>query len=296
MSLFDRLVHIRNNYIQDLYDSNFTLEPSFWNNSWTPSFYFSEEDNPHYYRDSPFKRIYINKNEEPKQFKSSITIPIHFYDEADKTNVKIEHPKPERINTPKSVLIENDNTQKNNYELDDNGEIDLTKLNLPEDIEQQKEIERMYERMELYSLAEKTKIKGDGNCQFSAAADQLFNDPNKYHEVRRLVVKWLRNNPNFKIDSETQLIDFLEKDIYNSWEEYCDNMSKNGQWGDQITLYAISQLFNARIVILSSVKVYNGQSLITIEPRNKPSDTKIKTLLIGHWHERHFISLKFSNT
>eukprot|EP01126_Amoeba_proteus_P067540 TRINITY_DN9999_c0_g2_i2.p1 TRINITY_DN9999_c0_g2~~TRINITY_DN9999_c0_g2_i2.p1 ORF type:complete len:189 (-),score=34.23 TRINITY_DN9999_c0_g2_i2:531-1031(-) len=34
----------------------------------------------------------------------------------------------------------------------------------------------LQERLNLYGFKEKTKIMGDGNCQFAAIADQLFND------------------------------------------------------------------------------------------------------------------------
>jgi len=41
------------------------------------------------------------------------------------------------------------------------------------------------DRLSLYGLKEKTRIKGDGNCQFSSVADQLFDDPDRHPEVRK---------------------------------------------------------------------------------------------------------------
>lgn len=40
------------------------------------------------------------------------------------------------------------------------------------------------ERLSLYGLKEKTKISGDGNCQFASVADQLFSDISKATKVR----------------------------------------------------------------------------------------------------------------
>jgi hypothetical protein len=49
-------------------------------------------------------------------------------------------------------------------------------------------------RLRKYGLCER-KIKGDGNCQFRAVADQLYRD-NKFHlDVRRIAVHQLRSNP-----------------------------------------------------------------------------------------------------
>lgn len=44
------------------------------------------------------------------------------------------------------------------------------------------------------------------------------------------------------------------------WEEYCEQMSRDGCWGDHLTLLAISELFGAVVSIMSSVE---GDNFIT---------------------------------
>ncbi len=63
-----------------------------------------------------------------------------------------------------------------------------------------------------------------------------------------------------------------------SWSAYCDEMSRDGIWGDHLTLVAIAEVFGARIRIVSSVE---GDNYITeIDP------TVLKTqkmILISHY-------------
>jgi hypothetical protein len=49
-------------------------------------------------------------------------------------------------------------------------------------------------RLRKYNLCER-KIKGDGNCQFRAVADQLYRDSKFHLDVRRIAVHQLRSNP-----------------------------------------------------------------------------------------------------
>lgn len=48
-------------------------------------------------------------------------------------------------------------------------------------------------RLKRYGLCER-KIKGDGNCQFRAVADQLYRDSKFHLDVRRIAVHQLRSN------------------------------------------------------------------------------------------------------
>ncbi|XP_042010942.1 OVARIAN TUMOR DOMAIN-containing deubiquitinating enzyme 11-like isoform X3 [Salvia splendens] len=48
--------------------------------------------------------------------------------------------------------------------------------------------ERLAQRPATYSLAE-MQIEGDGNCQFRALADQLFQNPDYHKFVRKQVIK-----------------------------------------------------------------------------------------------------------
>jgi len=112
---------------------------------------------------------------------------------------------------------------------------------------------RMESNLEMYGFREK-EIRGDGNCQFRALADQLFGDEERHNEVRLKIVDWLRKNKDFEVDEGTKIFDFLDLEEYSSWNEYCDEMSRNGAWGDQFTLVAGAEVFQVNIHILSSIR------------------------------------------
>lgn len=44
------------------------------------------------------------------------------------------------------------------------------------------------DRLKIYGLKEKTKIAGDGNCQFAAVADQLYGDISYAPKIRLVVI------------------------------------------------------------------------------------------------------------
>jgi len=148
---------------------------------------------------------------------------------------------------------------------------------------------RMRDRLKEYGFAEK-EVQGDGNCQFRAIADQVYGDESKHREVRRDITDWLAANPHYSIDQDgTKLSDFLETDRYPSWKTYCSLMSKDGYWGDQMTLMAACELYKANVYILSSVETPGGTTPITkLEPRSSPSQRKIHLSL---WHEKHYNSM-----
>jgi len=142
------------------------------------------------------------------------------------------------------------------------------------------------QRLQLYGLKEKTQILGDGNCQFAAIADQIYGDPKYAPKVREVSVAWLRKHPDFKLRNGATIKDFLQVEFFPTWEDYCDYMASPGMWGDHLTLTAISELYNTRIFILSSVE--GADPCTTIVP-SKWSEGK--TIYLSHLHELHYGSL-----
>lgn len=165
------------------------------------------------------------------------------------------------------------------------------------------------ERMELLGLKEKTPIEGDGNCQFASICDQLFDDPSRHPQLRELIVEWLRKNPDFRLKNGSRLRDFLETDRYENWDLYCDDMAHNGVWGDNLTLFAASNMLDLKIVVISTVDTNaasNPFGVTIIEPtENGISDIDVaspeslremirteKPILLSHIHEFHYSSLQ----
>jgi len=165
------------------------------------------------------------------------------------------------------------------------------------------------ERIELLGLKEKTPIEGDGNCQFASICDQLFDDPSRHPQLRELIVEWLRKNPDFRLENGSRLRDFLETDRYENWDLYCDDMAHKGVWGDNLTLFAASNMLDLKIVVVSTVDTNaasNPFGVTIIEPtENGISDidiaspeslremiTREKPILLSHIHEFHYSSLQ----
>ncbi|KFK25434.1 hypothetical protein AALP_AA8G114800 [Arabis alpina] len=111
---------------------------------------------------------------------------------------------------------------------------------------------RLQARLEWEGYSE-TKVKGDGNCQFSALADQLFNSSDLHEKVREQIVKQLKYNPkSYKALIETSKK--RTKNVPRDFSEYVKNMSRNGEWGDEVTLQAAADTFEVKIQVVTSFK------------------------------------------
>eukprot|EP00026_Physarum_polycephalum_P011271 Phypoly_transcript_11478.p1 GENE.Phypoly_transcript_11478~~Phypoly_transcript_11478.p1 ORF type:complete len:280 (+),score=21.29 Phypoly_transcript_11478:126-965(+) len=148
---------------------------------------------------------------------------------------------------------------------------------------------RMKERLEKHGFIE-APVVPDGNCQMRALADQIHGDENYHADVRSKIIAWLSKNEKFPIDdSGSTLGDFIDRDHYPRWSSYVIYMSRNGSWGDHITLVAAAEVYGVQISIISNVDDGGaGQYMTTITPRSqKPT----KTVNLSHWHELHYNSL-----
>ena len=129
------------------------------------------------------------------------------------------------------------------------------------------------QRLKAYGLQEKT-IKGDGNCQFRSLADQLFGTPDRHVEVRRMVIAQLtRNSDDYSV--------FVPDD----YSDYVRKMSKDGEWGDHLTLQAASDVYGRRICVLST---YEKNFLIEITPKSRRHP---RVLWLSFWAEVHYNSI-----
>ena len=129
------------------------------------------------------------------------------------------------------------------------------------------------QRLKAYGLQEKT-IKGDGNCQFRSLSDQLFGTPDRHVEVRRMVIAQLmRNADDYSV--------FVPDD----YSDYVRKMSKDGEWGDHLTLQAASDVYGRRICVLST---YEKNFLIEITPKNMRNP---RVLWLSFWAEVHYNSI-----
>ena len=144
--------------------------------------------------------------------------------------------------------------------------------------------ERLTKRLEEYGLRWKD-VPGDGNCQFYALSDQIYGDFNHAKEIRTRAADWLRKNSD-KLVGGTPLRFFV---YATTWEEFCNNAAKEGTWGDHLTLMAVANVYNVKILIVSSIA--DDNYITEISPDRKESAPPPKQVILSHFAEYHYGSV-----
>jgi len=83
-------------------------------------------------------------------------------------------------------------------------------------------------------------MASDGNCLFRAIGDQVYGDSNKYQSLRDSVVTYMKQH-------EEYFTSFIEDD--ESFDDYVEKMSNDGEWGSQIEIVILSRLLIIDIVV-----------------------------------------------
>ncbi|PIN03362.1 OTU (ovarian tumor)-like cysteine protease [Handroanthus impetiginosus] len=133
--------------------------------------------------------------------------------------------------------------------------------------------ERLLNRLQLYDLVE-LKILGDGNCQFRSLSDQIYRSAEHHKFVREQVVNQLKLRA-----------DLYENYVPMAYNDYLQKMSKNGEWGDHITLQAASDWFGVKIFVITSFK---DTCYIEILPQIQKSN---RIIFLSFWAEVHYNSI-----
>jgi hypothetical protein len=144
--------------------------------------------------------------------------------------------------------------------------------------------ERLNQRLELFQMRETREIPGDGNCQMYSMSDQLWKSLDHHRVVRMDIVSWLRKNCELELPNGAKLKDFVHG---MTWESYCDGMAKDGTWGDHLTLIAASELYAARIMIISST-VDEASFITEIVPTTQAVQ---RSIFLCHYAEFHYSSI-----
>ena len=143
-------------------------------------------------------------------------------------------------------------------------------------------------------------MRGDGNCQFRALADQLFGDQERHAECRAVCMNQLRaESEHYRVSSfyfhrrvssltnkvsrlfyshtgdktdgylPIYLFTYLQVFVPEDWGSYVSEMSRDAAWGDHITLQAASDAYGVGMCVVSS---YKDNFVIEISPRVKRSE------------------------
>ncbi|XP_038692849.1 OVARIAN TUMOR DOMAIN-containing deubiquitinating enzyme 9-like isoform X2 [Tripterygium wilfordii] len=102
--------------------------------------------------------------------------------------------------------------------------------------------QRLLDRLQVYDLVER-KVDGDGNCQFRALSDQFYRTAEHHEFVRQQVVNQLKSYP-----------EIYEGYVPMAYGDYLEKMSKNGEWGDHVTLRAVADSYGVKIFVITSFK------------------------------------------
>lgn len=132
--------------------------------------------------------------------------------------------------------------------------------------------------------------KKDGNCQFNCIESQLktlgLRNYNGTLGLRAEVAAYIRKS---EADEPGELIKFLTN---NDLGKYLEELTTPGTYGDNITLVAIAKLFNAQILVVSSLGNWYHR-IITPDDSDVYRDN-LPTILLGHYGENsgaHYVCL-----
>ena len=128
--------------------------------------------------------------------------------------------------------------------------------------------------------------QGGGNCMFHSLSQQLarIGVGISHRRLRGMIVDFLQRNPTVHTDDGAlDLTQFVYD--YDNWNCYLKRMQTDGEWGDNIVLYAAACLFRIPITVISSIE---NSRPITITPTtiSRPGQ-----LYLGHLAEFHYISV-----
>ena len=124
------------------------------------------------------------------------------------------------------------------------------------------------------------QVRGDGNCQFRAIALALFGDEENHPRVRADVVDNMRNHP-----LDVEWLAALGDISPERWTWYCDTMSRDKEWGDDVTLGAAACAFNVAFVIQN---VPNDTQFLLADERLGAMDRTTRLVYLEYTQDAHY--------
>jgi len=156
--------------------------------------------------------------------------------------------------------------------------------------------QRLHHNLATWGFEERP-VPGDNNCQFHAIADQLnqlgLNSWNAL-SVRVRICEWLHESGAKEMDDgsvggATTLQDAVG---VANWENYVAEMCLHDEtWGDEASLLAASVLWEAEVIVISSISDDIEKSVRVITPPEHWKVKQRKRLYVGHYHEYHYTSV-----
>lgn len=119
----------------------------------------------------------------------------------------------------------------------------------------------------------------DGNCLFRSIADQIYGDSNKHSDLRQRVIKYMKEN-------EEYIKLFIDDD--STFDDYVELMSSDGEWGDNVELFCLSQVCHINIV----VHQVEGPRFVIKYESNDINDNNNKIAHISYHGACHYNSVR----
>eukprot|EP00931_Biecheleriopsis_adriatica_P121099 TRINITY_DN96179_c0_g1_i1.p1 TRINITY_DN96179_c0_g1~~TRINITY_DN96179_c0_g1_i1.p1 ORF type:complete len:207 (+),score=37.33 TRINITY_DN96179_c0_g1_i1:46-621(+) len=133
--------------------------------------------------------------------------------------------------------------------------------------------QRLLQLLRKHGVRER-QVGADGNCQFRALADQLYGSEDHHAAVREQVVNQLR-----------AAAEHYRGFVPGRFEDYLVDMSRDGTWGDHVTLQAAADVLGLKIHVLTD---HLSEAFIEVLPKQQQSSKILKLIF---WAEVHYNSV-----
>lgn len=137
--------------------------------------------------------------------------------------------------------------------------------------------ERLEHALDLYG-ASAIPVKGDGNCQFRALAQQLHGGEDPHRSVRARVLQQLKVNA-----------DHYAPFVHEPFARYLERMARDGEWGDHVTLQAASDTFGVQINVFTDMP---EAPLVEVLPAGGVTNPTHQPLCLTFLTEIHYDAAK----
>ena len=114
--------------------------------------------------------------------------------------------------------------------------------------------------------------------------DQLKKKEELHDVLRKNICDWLIQNKDFKLPGGQKISNSGHVKTGENWESFCQRMSKIGEFGNTVTLWAISNVLNVKIIIFHS----KHDSEQFFFPTNK---TPSKNIFLFNDNDVHYLSI-----
>ena len=195
-------------------------------------------------------------------------------------NIKMKKQKKNKPKKENNYINKSNNNKDNNNEVDNNNNSRKNKKNKNSNRKKNKRNRKEDEEDEKFKKHLETlgyfirEVGGDGNCLFRSVSEQVEGNESHYKEYREKCINYMKENKD-------EFAPFIEDDV--PIDKYIEKMSKNGEWGGNLEIYALSKLLEANFYIY----IYE-HPMYVVKNFEKPK----KNVMLTYHDGKHYNSLR----